>query len=304
MEIVFLRHNDIDKTMWDEAIASAHNSLPYAYSWYLDCVCPGWNALISENYQFVFPLTENRKFGISYLYQPYFAQQLGLFSSQKISLEIMHHFLNAIPDYYKLVEINLNYANAMHDAGYVVSKRKNFELHLAKPYSEIKKFYSENQKRNIAKAEKSGLKLTDEISISEIIELFKLDRGAGLETMKPKHYLLLTELWQVLQNKKMCFLRAVSDGQKNYCGALFIKTDKRIIFIFSGNSDEGKARGAMSFLIDSVIKEHSEKPMIFDFEGSNNPGLARYYSSFGSNELVYLHLKKNTLSFPFRLLKK
>lgn len=304
MNIVFLRHNEIDKQKWDEVIASSQNTLPYAYSWYLDCVCPEWNALVGDDYQYVFPLTANTKFGIKYLYQPYFAQQLGLFSKHKISTEEVISFLKAIPEFYKLIEINLNFANTVSDSGFQVSKRMNFELQLDKPYTEIKKFYSDNHKRNIAKAEKSGLFVTDKISIRQVIDLFKHDRGAGLDTMKEKHYKLLEKLFDVLEQKQLCFVKGVTDGKQLYCGALFIKTANRIIFIFSGNSAEGKSKGAMSFLIDSVIETFSNKPMIFDFEGSNHPGLARFYSSFGSIELVYLHLKKNTLSYPLRLLKK
>ncbi|MCE7956103.1 MAG: hypothetical protein DYH00_10620 [Bacteroidetes bacterium CHB6] len=184
MNIVFHQHNEIDKQKWDEVIASSHNSLPYAYSWYLDCVCPNWNALVGDDYQYVFPLTANTKFGIKYLYQPYFAQQLGLFSKHNISPDQVISFLKAIPDFYKLIEINLNFANTVSDSGFQVSKRKNFELQLDKPYTEIKKFYSDNQKRNIAKAEKSGLFVTDKITIRQVIDFFKHDKGVGLDTMK------------------------------------------------------------------------------------------------------------------------
>ena len=83
-----------------------------------------------------------------------------------------------------------------------------------------------------------------------------------------------------------------------------VVTKLRIIFLFSGNTVIGKSSGAMSFLIDSVIQENSNKKIILDFEGSNDLGLARYYSSFGSIEHVYLHLKKNTLPFPVRLFKR
>lgn len=122
--------------------------------------------------------------------------------------------------------------------------------------------------------------------------------------MKDESYELLRILYSTLKQKGLCYLRGVSDGNQTICGGLFIQTDYRIIFLFSGNSVVGKASGAMSLLIDSVIQENANKNLVLDFEGSNDFGLARYYSSFGSIEHVYLHLKKNTLPFPVRLFKR
>ena len=73
-------HAQIDKTRWDDCLEASCNGLVYGHAWYLDVVCPGWKAWVWEEggeYQKVFPLTEGRKWGISYLYQPFFTQQLG-----------------------------------------------------------------------------------------------------------------------------------------------------------------------------------------------------------------------------------
>lgn len=94
MNIRYLKHNEIDKIKWDHTIKNSFNHLPYAYSWYLDCVCPNWHALVTENYEFVFPITLRRKAGVKYLYQPYFTQQLGLFSVEEFSSSELKIFEN------------------------------------------------------------------------------------------------------------------------------------------------------------------------------------------------------------------
>ncbi|MEI7803415.1 MAG: hypothetical protein WCI97_12250, partial [Bacteroidota bacterium] len=91
----YLKHAEIDKTKWDHCVKNSINHLPYCYSWYLDVVSPGWEALISGAYKYIFPLTHRRKARINYLYQPYFTQQLGLFSSKKFSQKILNEFLSA-----------------------------------------------------------------------------------------------------------------------------------------------------------------------------------------------------------------
>ncbi|RZK88596.1 MAG: hypothetical protein EOO62_37450, partial [Hymenobacter sp.] len=81
-----IRHvpsREIDRPQWDALITDAPNGLIYALTWYLDIVSPGWEALIKEEagrYVAVLPLPVRRKFGLRYLQQPLFAQQLGLFA--------------------------------------------------------------------------------------------------------------------------------------------------------------------------------------------------------------------------------
>ena len=68
--IQYLEHNQIDKKKWDATIEECGNI--YAYSWYLDVVHPQWEALVEGDYDTVMPLTGGEKFGVHYLFQPYF----------------------------------------------------------------------------------------------------------------------------------------------------------------------------------------------------------------------------------------
>ena len=60
----------------------------------------------------------------------------------------------------------------------------------------------------------------------------------------------------------------------------------------------------MFLLLDSFIKENSQKNITLDFEGSNDENLARFYKGFGSKECVYLQLRRNRLPFLINWLKK
>src|ERR1017187_1866717 len=109
--IKLLSHSEINRTNWDARIASSLNSTVYPYSWYLDLVSPGWEALVEGNYESVMPLTANKKYGITYLYQPFFTQQLGVFSARKLSPAKVNDFLSQVPGKFKFIEINLNVGN-------------------------------------------------------------------------------------------------------------------------------------------------------------------------------------------------
>ena len=49
--VSYLRHNEIDKGKWDACIRLSENSLVYAYSWYLDIIHPGWEAMVKDDEQ-------------------------------------------------------------------------------------------------------------------------------------------------------------------------------------------------------------------------------------------------------------
>ena len=59
----------------------------------------------------------------------------------------------------------------------------------------------------------------------------------------------------------------------------------------------------MSLIIDHFIEKHQRELKVLDFEGSMNDDLSRFYRSYGSQEIVYLQIRKNTLPIPFRWLK-
>ena len=86
--IQHLIHSEIDKIKWDACIDKARNGLIYGYSIYLDHMAKHWNGLVLNDYETVMPLIWNKKYGITYCYQPPFTQQFGLFGDlQESNLE-------------------------------------------------------------------------------------------------------------------------------------------------------------------------------------------------------------------------
>ena len=150
--IHYLEHKKIDFSKWDQCIHRAVNQRIFAFSWYLNIVSPGWDALIENDYETVFPLTHNRKFGINYLFQPFFAQQLGVFSDRHLTETLVDRFLQAIPRKFSYIQINLNSLNKVDPAHYSVTSRLNYELDLIHPYQRLIQDYNQNTRRNLKKA--------------------------------------------------------------------------------------------------------------------------------------------------------
>lgn len=291
-----IKYKNIDKQKWDDCISQSFNGIIYAYSWYLDVVCRKWEALIEDDYESVFPLTVGRKYGFNYLYQPFFTQQLGVFSKDELSSDAVERFLSAIPFKYKFIEINLNTHNKVSSTKHIMKTNLTLELNLIKTYDDHYINYSNNAKRNIKRAIENNLKIVKKIKPEKIIELFRENKGREFADLKDKQYAMLDQLIQLCVHKgKGQVWGAYSRENKLCAGAFFIESNDKVIFLFSGANIDARSNGAMSFLIDQFIKENSEKSLVLDFEGSNDPGLSRFYRSFGSKESVYLKVRKNDL---------
>jgi hypothetical protein len=299
-----LRHHEIDKERWDETIKKSFNGIIYAYSWYLDIVSPGWEALMADDYKKVMPLTGGKKLGVKYLFTPFFVQQLGVFAITKLSADDVREFLKAVPREYKYWEINLNTFNNVGGGEIEFRPNLTHELDMIQDIAAIRKDYSENTRRNIKKADLQNLTVVKDPSREEIIALFRQNRGKDVQVLQEAHYDVLRKLLQALDGRGRLHPRGVlNEKGELIAGAFFTDSNGKVIFLFSGNSEEGKEKGAMFLLIDSFIAENAHKNLVLDFEGSNDPNLARFYRGFGAKECVYLQARMNSLPWIIRWYK-
>ncbi|MCE5332363.1 MAG: hypothetical protein LLF95_09515 [Bacteroidales bacterium] len=284
MQIRHLRHNSIDYEKWDNAINLSVNQLGYGFSWYLDIVSPDWEALVSDNYEYIMPLTVKRKYGIPYIVQPMLTQQLGIFSSKEISEEIIQLFIKEIP--YYSYEINLNENNNFNTE---ISELPNYILNLNEHYELIYKKYSKNTIRNIEKTRKQNLSVQHNIPIDEFVNFYNSTEKNFISNTAS----LLEELLTTGSSKGAIALSGVKNPDNKLISALCIfVTGKRIVYLLPVSNEEGKKSSAMFLQVDDIICNNAGTDMILDFEGSRIEGIARFYKGFGAVNQPYYILKK------------
>jgi len=297
-----IRHlspEQIDYEKWNNCIQQSVNGNIYALSWYLNLVSPEWEALVEGDYLRVMPLTVKTKLGFKYMLQPFFIQQLGVYSTSNLYPEKTLEFINSIPKSIRYFDINLNSHNEIKNIEF--KRNRNFMLDLITDYKRLQSNYSSNNKRNIKKAGKSNLVLTKGIQPADVIKLFREGPSQRLTRWEEKEYITLERLMYMSIHKGMGVIYGVYTEENQLCAAAFFtRFKKRLTFLFSGSDNIAKENGAMSFLLDSVIQEYSPSETTLDFEGSNKDSLARFYKGFGSKEVYYLRVKENRLSFPFK----
>ena len=276
-------NNEFDKRKWDICVADSQNGLIYAYAWYLDIVSPNWSALIKEDYKAIFPLPIKKKLGISYISQPLFTQKLGLFSVN--DLEDVKSFLKAIPK--KVWIRSLQIHNQLDNA----KTKDNFELDISDDVEEVRKKYSQNVKRNLKKTAQHDLQIK-KCESSELIQLFKENKGKEVAELNSKAYSTLLELLDKIQQKEKGNCLGVYKEGKLISAAFFTNCLKKSVFLFSASNKTAKEIGANHFLIDTYIENFKKDSLILDFEGSMIPSLARFYASFGAEKKCYYLIEK------------
>lgn len=304
MEIKLLNRDQIDDKRWNGCVHFALSATPYAYTWYLDNVCETWQGLIVGNYKIVMPITRGKKFGFNYSYQPFFTQQLGVYSDLTLSKETIQEFADALPKDLSYIDICLNESN-FAPKGFETIERSNYLLDLKPSYEEIKKAYSGNVLRNIRRAEKAGFYISNHLSAEEFANFYKQHTAPKVAGFNDQHYYMMLRLIYQALHFNMGILVGVYNTENVLVAANFlINHPQRLINLMPSSNEEGLKHGAMAFLLDSLIAKNSEQNKFLDFEGSMIEGIVKFYRSFGAKRVIYYQIKLNLLPKILRIFKK
>ena len=304
-KIKYYRHKDIDIVKWDNAIDGSYNGMVYAYSFFLNAMAgKRWDALILGDYEAVFPLVWGRKYGLKYLYQPFFCQQLGLFYKTRISENVMHDFIQHIPRKYFYWDFHLNYQNNFFSPHITFVNRTSFTIDLNQDYLSIYDKFNSDAKKNLAKSAISGYTVTNNDGPELAAECFFNAYGLWYTNLPVLKKQILNCANSAIELQKG-FTRSVygKDGQL-WCSGFFFIAKDRIHYAMAAPTEEGKKHGATHILIDEVLKEFSNRLMTFDFEGSDLQSVAYFYAKFGSVKQHYLEIKRNRLPWWCQMIMK
>ncbi len=302
--IHYIKHKDIDKVKWDLCIEQSLNPMVYACSWFLDKACANWDALVMDDYRAIMPLPYNKKYFISYVFQPLFAQQLGIFAKHDITQEMLCTFIQAIPKKYKYTDIYLNEKNQIFDDKIKTKKRKNFLLNLNQNYNKLQKNYNLNTKRNLKKSKRIELEIKA-VPYENVIAFYKQNKGLVTKGVKDKNYENLKELYKHAQQQNILLSKGVFNKSNEMIAcACFFMYKNRITYSLGTASDLGREYSAMYLLFDHIIFLFSDHSMYLDFEGSDIENIARFFKGFGSEKVNFYRLQINRLPFFLRWLKQ
>lgn len=304
--IRFLKNNQVNKQRWDDCIDHCPNGLIYAKSFYLDCVCPGWNALVHEDYDWVMPLTSRSKFGISYLYQPPFTQQLGVFAKDESVNISWQEILTMTEIKFKYWQYNFNCDTpAIFNQSFTVKPATNFVLLLQQGYNSIKLSYANDLLRNLDKSTRQPLYYSSNADPVLAIDMYRKLYGDRMPHVTQVDYDRFKMLISHLQNQHKIVCRQVVNFQQEMLAiALLLKDKNRLYNLMNSTTEAGRKIAANHFLMDSIIREFAGQNLILDFEGSDLAGVKSFYQNFGATNQPFYMVTYNHLPWPINLLKR
>lgn len=285
MQIRHLKHSEIDYARWDDCLDESPDALPYAHTWYLDVVSPGWEALVAGDYDCVMPLPRKRRYGLAYLVQPPLTQQLGVFARRGGNEKITEEFIRKIP--YLSYHIHLNEHNATPRA----MALPNYVLPLNRPYEELRGGYSTNARRNIAKAQRAGVEVCEDMSPQDFLAFYC---GVEKHYVAPDRTLVACLVDEGLRRRALSLYGAYSREGALVAALCLLVSPGRLVYLLPVSSTEGKRQSAMFAVIDHIIYRYSlaSTPSVLDFEGSRQEGIARFYRGFGAELREYYGVRR------------
>ena len=266
-----------------------------------------WSAIIAGDYEMVMPLTWKRKYGISYLYQPAFIQQGGIYGKKKPDTATVKRFIELAMQHFRFAECTLNYSNAI-PAGKDLkhSLWNNYILNIENNYESISGNYDAYIRQRLNRLKKFNHQYIVSHNHQKAITIYKKLYGTRMSGIRGKDYNNFATLCDHYAGKKRTIVREVWDetGKTLLAMALFLKDEKRLYNIASSVTDIGRKKLANYFLYDAVIREFSGKGLVLDFEGSDIPGVAYFYEKWKDGNEPYPFIKWNHLPAPVKWLKK
>ena len=302
MSIKYIHREHLDEEKYNQCIDTSLQSKIYAFSWYLDIVCNTWDVLVLNDYEAVMPIPWRKKYGIKYVYPPFWVLQLGVFSNEVID---ENEFLTPLFNKFKFVELRMNTCNNFELYPEFLQLKQCQKLVFNTTYSSTLSHYRKDRKKDLQKAAVADLIEKWNDHPSNLIQLFKNNIGKRTPNIKETDYANLEKLIAICIEKKIGEILAVYDKENKLVASVFLLKHKNSITkLISSTNLKDRKNGANTFLIDRVIFKYHKDFSIFNFGGSSIKSVASFSKSFGAETEKYHQLKMNKLPKVLQLFKK
>lgn len=291
---------EADLSKYDACILSDPNSTPFVESWYLNITAGLWCVITDASYTTVFPFAVRSRFGIQYIYQPFFNRHTGIFGNDKAGL------LNAIDQgllsNYRLWDFYADDSISSLEA--TLQQRKYQALDLTRSYDYLCEKYTSKLKRNLRLAEKDNVNVVVSYDLHNFDLEFRKHTGEQIKEFKDSDYVTLKKLAETTVAKEGSILLESIHENKITAAALFYESNNSILYIEGYSTPEGRSLRSMHKLFDHIIKQFAGSGKCLDFGGSNHESIARFFHSFGAVDQTYYHVYRNRLPVFIKWLKK
>ena len=255
--IRYINNAGIDRNKYDACVLNSPDTRIYARSWYLDAVTDNWGVLVLNDYEAVMPLPVRKKYGLNYVYQAPWIQQLGIFTDKCVEKSLVKAFLRKIPKRFVLVDY-LFHSGTQSVAGF--EPRVNYILKLNRSFDEIVSGFNSNRKR-VANKGFTSVTFSESTAGDDFVDLYKqthVYKGHSDGEIKLK---------QLIATGKVNIFKSY-ENKKLIAGLLWVKDKKRVTYLLPVATEAAKRKNIPTLLVIKLIERFQNTGLILDFEGS------------------------------------
>jgi hypothetical protein len=301
--IKYIKRKDLDSVKYNNCIENSIQSRIYAFSWYLDIVADYWDVLVLDDYKAVMPIPLRRKYGVKYVYPPFWLLELGVFSL-KDSIDY-NAFFKVLFGEFKSIELRLNTKNSLNASESFLIEKQMQTLSIKEDYEAIFNGYRKDRKKDLRKSKKIDLIENWNDDPQKLIQLFKANVGKRTPYIVDKDYKVLSEVMNICIEKRVGEVLSIYNSERKLVASgFFLKHKKEVTILVSSTDFNNRKNGENTFLIDRAIYKYQKAFGILNFGGSSMQQIANYFLSFGAKTSQYQQVKYNNLPFLLKLFKK
>jgi hypothetical protein len=274
----------------------------FAFSWFLDVVSPGWDALVDDDYETVMPLPHTGFLNHTVIRQPHWAGSLGIYSAGLLKSGTIESFLDAVPERFSSINMYLNKYNRLSgNEKFLKRWQKSYELDLINDYQKIRSRYSADVISKLEQSEKEKLTIIRGLQPNEIINLY-ISSTVKRPGMKKSKEDALRRIISSAIRFKMGELYGIYSATNTICGAgFFIWSHNKVYLLFRALTHVGMQANAQYYLIDQFIRQHAGKNTVLNLEYMKTRNEEHMCLGFGAKECLYPEIKINTLPWYLKL---
>jgi hypothetical protein len=186
--------------------------------------------------------------------------------------------------------------------GFHFTKRRNRCLFLQSGYGSIARKYSENTRRNLAKADKCQIRITGSQDIPGYLEMKK--RSLRTDVPTETFFILRKLMEHTINNETGHINLAMNPDGEITAGVFYLTHQDRCYYLNAFSTETGMNTSSAFAIVDQIVREYAGTGVILDFEGSEIDGIDRFYRGFGASENFYYHLTFSMLPELLMKIKK
>ena len=288
------KRNTIDAERWDETVWR-ESGMPYFYSAFLDAVNPTWQALISEDYQSIFPIPIKTYLGIEVARQPLLCQQLGLLGGNSKDFFQSIQWVKSEIRWIQLtlgLPLSTSWESLEKEAKkskLTLEKRITYRLDFRDQQQHPWENISDHHRRHIKKFQSNGCHIAP-ISSLACIHFFEEHQGKKLK-LPQSFYHRFKKIADLEGEPFRVKCWGAFEGLHLRSVMAVLECSGWRVYWLSATDEVGKKQSAAQGLVYHGLSEAFEAKCQWDFEGGMKAGLGRFYAGFGASSVAYAYLK-------------